>query len=418
MLSQLAWKIGCAFTAGRAGAPAQFQEVENELKSLTTAITLLAETLDEDGSLIERSDGKTREGLDKILSCCRQTLDDLDAFVGQYQEIRRPDEAGGLATQKSWRSVLLKNYQKIMWTTEGGSIQSLRNMLAMHTQSISLTMQALQSRSLSRLEKVIEPVADQINDMHNRLNGDLDVKIDEIHHVMLSLQASIAQASPMLWPSGTESTSYRSSPSASPVLKPRRAPTYTSIVDTKEKDRQASNASSSSKSSQTPQKTPELSEDDSSVQSPPGSSRTSRQPIPERRESTILPLDFQNGRYREPPPDYERNRRVSKYSDTSLYSPRTSTRPSDVDFAQKSEHEYSKTSPDPLSPSMLPPPAMTRESSASYSRPESHDFSSTSNQGSKGSQSTVVLASDVATPEEHAKFERLLFTEAAVLCEV
>ena len=67
MLSQLSWKIGCAFTAGRAGAPAQFQEVENELKSLTTAITLLAENIDEDGGLLARSDHKTKEGLDKIL---------------------------------------------------------------------------------------------------------------------------------------------------------------------------------------------------------------------------------------------------------------------------------------------------------------------------------------------------------------
>lgn len=67
MLSQLSWKIGCAFTAGRSGAPSQFQEVENELKSLTTAITLLAESIDEDGGLLARSDAKTREGLDKIL---------------------------------------------------------------------------------------------------------------------------------------------------------------------------------------------------------------------------------------------------------------------------------------------------------------------------------------------------------------
>lgn len=144
MLSQLAWKVGCAFTAGRQGAPSQFQEIENELKGLTTAITLLAESLDEDGSLLARSDDKTREGLNKILGCCRQTLDDLDSFVNQYQEIKRPDEAGGLATQRTWRSVLIRNYKKIMWTTEGGGITSLRNMLAMHTSTISLTMQALQ----------------------------------------------------------------------------------------------------------------------------------------------------------------------------------------------------------------------------------------------------------------------------------
>ena len=149
MLSQLAWKIGCAFTSGRAGAPAEFQEVENELKSLTTSITLLAESLDKDDSIITRSDDKTREGLDKILGFCRQTLENLDAFVNQYQEIRRHDGVGGVVTEKRWKHLLIKNYKKIMWTTEGGGIQSLRDMLAMHTESVSLTVQALQKYAYS-----------------------------------------------------------------------------------------------------------------------------------------------------------------------------------------------------------------------------------------------------------------------------
>ena len=121
-----------------------YQEVENELKGLTVAITSLAESVDDDEDVLSRSDQKTREGLHKILGCCQQTLDNLDAFVNQYQEIRRPDETGGLAVQRSWKHILLKNWKMIWWTTEGGSVQSLRNMLAMHTQSIMLTMQALQ----------------------------------------------------------------------------------------------------------------------------------------------------------------------------------------------------------------------------------------------------------------------------------
>lgn len=72
MLSQLAWKIGCAFTSGRHGAPAEFQEVENELTGLTKSITLLTEALDRDDSLLARADEKTKDGLDKILECCRQ----------------------------------------------------------------------------------------------------------------------------------------------------------------------------------------------------------------------------------------------------------------------------------------------------------------------------------------------------------
>ena len=403
MLSQLAWKIGCAFTAGRAGAPAQFQEVENELKSLTTAITLLAGSLDEDGSLLARSDERTREGLDKILGCCRQTLDDLDSFVSQYQEIRRFDEAGGLATQKSWRSVLLKNYKKIMWTTEGGSIQSLRNMLAMHTQSISLTMQALQSRSLSRLEKVIEPVADQINEMHNRLNGDLDIKIDEIHLVMLSLQAGMQQGSPMIWPSNAESVGSRRSSSTSPVLRPRRALTQSLVSEGKERGSVASN--SSARYPHTPQKTPELSDSEFSIQSPPTSSRTSKQQDVDRRESTVLASDFQY-QLRDPPPGYEKDRRVSHRSEGDKpYSSRISSRWSDLQFR--------KASPEPLSPTMLPPAAMTPDSYPSRSRPDSYVYSGEPT----GSQSTIQPI-HFATIHEQEELERSLFTEAAILCEV
>ena len=156
MLSQLAWKIGCAFKAGRAGAPAEFQEVENELNGLTKSITLLAETLDNDDSIIARADDKTKEGVDKILECCRQTLENLQAFVEQYQEIKRPNGASSPAVQRSWRQLLIRNYKTIWWTTEGGNIQALRNMLQIHVSSIQLIMQALQryEKFLHRLRGV------------------------------------------------------------------------------------------------------------------------------------------------------------------------------------------------------------------------------------------------------------------------
>lgn len=144
MLSQVAWKIGCAFTSGRAGAPAEFEEVENELISLTRSLTLLAEILDKDDSIMARADEKTKEGLGKILECCRHTLDSLTSFVDAYQELRRPHGSVALPAQRSWKQILVKNYKKIWWTTEEGDIQALRNMLQVHVNSISLTTQALQ----------------------------------------------------------------------------------------------------------------------------------------------------------------------------------------------------------------------------------------------------------------------------------
>ena len=158
MLSQVAWRLTCAFTAGRASAPSQFQEVENELKGLTHSLTMLAESLDQDGSLLAKADGKTREGMVSILSCCSQSLDDLDTFVNSYQDIRRVDQpGGGRAVQRSWRSFFLRNYKTIIWTTEGGNIQSLRNMLAMHTQSITIAMEALQTFVILFLTTTLPP---------------------------------------------------------------------------------------------------------------------------------------------------------------------------------------------------------------------------------------------------------------------
>ena len=72
MLSSLAWKIGCAFTSGRAGAPSEFREVENELQSLQTSLGTLADTLEEDDGLLSRADSRTQEGLKTMFSSCSE----------------------------------------------------------------------------------------------------------------------------------------------------------------------------------------------------------------------------------------------------------------------------------------------------------------------------------------------------------
>lgn len=70
MLSSLAWRIGSAFTSGRAGAPAEFQEVESELESLKTCLGVLLNTLNGDQSILSRADRRTNEGLGTILASC------------------------------------------------------------------------------------------------------------------------------------------------------------------------------------------------------------------------------------------------------------------------------------------------------------------------------------------------------------
>lgn len=63
-------------------------------------------------------------------------------------------------------------------------------MLQMHTNTINLTMQALQSRSLARLERAVIPIAENINSIHERVNGDLGDKIDDLHRIIMSIANS------------------------------------------------------------------------------------------------------------------------------------------------------------------------------------------------------------------------------------
>lgn len=156
MLSQLAWKIGRAFTAGRKGAPAEFVEVESEVNGLAKALKLLAETLFADhascdggdvkggSGILAQASAETRNGVEVILQSCQTTLKDLESLVEQYQVIRKHRTSGGFSIERSWSDLVLSSYKKMLWTTEGGNIQALRNMLHMHTSTISLTMQALQ----------------------------------------------------------------------------------------------------------------------------------------------------------------------------------------------------------------------------------------------------------------------------------
>ncbi|TKA68549.1 hypothetical protein B0A55_08978 [Friedmanniomyces simplex] len=167
MLSQTAWKIGRAFTKGKTSAPSEFAEVEHEANGLSEALKLVAETLHTDGGILSQADGDTKNAVNTILESARRPLSDLESFVDRYQVIRKErTNGGGFVVERSWSEVVLANYRTFKWTTEGGDITELRNMLGTPTNTINLVMQALQSRSLARLEKTVMPMAENIVDIH------------------------------------------------------------------------------------------------------------------------------------------------------------------------------------------------------------------------------------------------------------
>jgi hypothetical protein len=155
MLSQVAWKIGRAFTASRKMAPPEFQEIENEVNGLATSLKVLVEILFNDGpesddpsssnGILAKADRRTRFSLGTILMSCQRTLQDLDSLVQRYQDMKTFQTPGGdTIKDRGWSDIVLRNYQTMMWTAEGGNITDLRDMLHLHTSTVMLTVHALQ----------------------------------------------------------------------------------------------------------------------------------------------------------------------------------------------------------------------------------------------------------------------------------
>lgn len=176
MLSQTAWRIGRAFTQGKKSAPAEFAEVEREADGLSEALQLVAETLNADGSILDKAEDATKSAVTTILDSAQRTLSDLESFVARYRIIK--PQTG----ERAWSELVLANYKTLKWTTEGGDITALRDMLNMHTSTINLTMQALQSRSLARLERVVMPMAESVASIHDRVH-----KIDDLHRIIMAI---------------------------------------------------------------------------------------------------------------------------------------------------------------------------------------------------------------------------------------
>ena len=245
--------------------------------------------------------------------------------------------------------------------------------------------------------------------MHNKLNGDLDIKIDEMHHVMLSLKASIDN-SPMIWPraperSRTESAVSQISPPVSPSIGPKKGRGNGNT--------ESSRSMSATLEIHTPQETPELSGSEFSAPSPPSRHRS---PPIDVRESLLIPLDFQFG---EMLPQYEerRKQRIPSKQDDGLHSPKSLGKQKDTGSTKVPLGGVkSPASPQiPHSSGMLPPPAIPPDTALSdYGTPNPPPKSLYQ----KNRDSDLSEVTGVATSQEQSAFERNLFTHSTVLCEV
>lgn len=280
---------------------------------------------------------------------------------------------------------------------------------------------------------------------------------------MLSLWATIDGHQPIVWPTPPPSIQ---SPQESPYVEPKGFHTQPVPMNQIKSDQFLGRHTNFS----TPQGTPELSDSEFSSQSPSSNSRHSGNRFSDHRESALIPLEFQY-RIGEPPSDYASSRRTSNRSNLTAFSsqpvsPRIRIESgSDKILGQKKESRKSyaaeigglapigarrraqtglekspptglvssspvtKIPPIPVldfgaavPPLLLPPAAIAPDSGAMFPdtdmphlRLVTYEHSLISSPRLRGPSPAPVT---VSTLEQQAAFERRLFTDAAVLCEV
>ncbi|KAF2489481.1 hypothetical protein BU16DRAFT_622985 [Lophium mytilinum] len=164
MLSRLAYRLGQAFTTGRKSAPAEFEDVQNLLRSLSRALKLLGRDLP-DGSSSSSID-EDEDAILHIVGNCRSTLIYLETVVTKYAKLEANSNKPQTTRFKSWSEDIRRNWKKVVWTKEGGDLMKLKANLTAHTNCLTLAVSAA-----TRHQGAVSQ--ERINAIHT--------KLDEIH---------------------------------------------------------------------------------------------------------------------------------------------------------------------------------------------------------------------------------------------
>ena len=244
-------------------------------------------------------------------------------------------------------------------------------------------------------------MADNVEGIHDKLNGDLDAKVAEINQLMLSMAAT--DRSPKLSPLESSTTT------TVPTITSMEA---ASVASTKPKPSRSESDTYSHPF--TPEMTPEMVGSDFSPQSSralsPGNISVNGFDV--RRSSDIIPVNDQYrlpSYYNEPPPEYKSDRR-SVVSDLSRRLNVESTQTLSVDTARSPS--LGSLGIQSLSPVMLPPPILTPEQDTQDMRPTNVSLADTP--AAAPSKENVRA---VSTVSQQDMFERRLFGDAATLCD-
>lgn len=146
LLSKLAYDLYSSVSDGRKAASGDLQELESVLFSLRCALDHLGDVSKDVLAKANQSDDGPdfTTKLDKMMTSCKATLQELDDVTKKYRElgIDSEPEATQPGKKKFTYEVAKKkvkvNWTKIRWDQEKRSLQSYREKLKSHTDAIQI----------------------------------------------------------------------------------------------------------------------------------------------------------------------------------------------------------------------------------------------------------------------------------------
>ncbi|KAI1171196.1 hypothetical protein F4777DRAFT_566211 [Nemania sp. FL0916] len=171
LLAKIAWRLAQTFTKGRHSAPTEFQEIENELYTLSAALTA-AENEQSDSReapnqiAAENNQPTVREDIFKrIIHNCKQTLSHLETIVDKYAVVSEEQDLDNTKLQR-WGRSIVKNWRKIEWTTEKGDLTSLISQIMVHTNSLNLLVTIGTSSRAASIERSLDKRFALLEELH------------------------------------------------------------------------------------------------------------------------------------------------------------------------------------------------------------------------------------------------------------
>ncbi|KAJ3573477.1 hypothetical protein NPX13_g4684 [Xylaria arbuscula] len=170
LLAQIAWRLGQTFTKGRSSAPAEFKEIENELYSLSAALT--AAESEQKSLQIPSSEADannphiaSQDVLGHIIQNCKHTLRHLEAIVNKYTIVTEDTDPQKPRLER-WSQSITKNWRKIEWTTERRDLNMLRGQLVLHTNSLNLFINIGTSSRAASIERSLNEKLVLLEELH------------------------------------------------------------------------------------------------------------------------------------------------------------------------------------------------------------------------------------------------------------